>query len=269
MRLLQSVRSALVLALLLPLSAAAVDWQPLLQSDHRAAESRARDQYRHPQQTLEFFDVQPQQTVVEVWPGAGGWYTEILAPLLREHGRLYAAQFDPHSSSDYYRSSVVKFKRKLDGDPAVYDRVVVTTLEAPAFTDIAPAGSADRVLTFRNVHNWLKAGTAPEVFAACYRALKPGGYLGVVEHRARPGTDLQTMKDSGYVTEAEVKKLAQDAGFRFVAASAINANPRDDAHHPRGVWTLPPSLALGEQDRARYLAIGESDRMTLKFIKPE
>jgi predicted methyltransferase len=258
----------IVLACLLPLTATAFDWNSVLQGDQRSAQNRARDEYRHPQQTLDFFAVQPQHTVVEVWPGASGWYTEILAPLLREKGKLYAAQFNPQGAVPYYREGVASFKAKLAQRPDIYDRVTVTVLDAPAHTDIAPAGSADRVLTFRNVHNWLKAGTAEQVFAAFYRALKPGGYLGVVEHRAKPDADLQAMIDSGYVTEAKVKALAAGAGFRFVAASPINANPKDDTHHPAGVWTLPPTLRLGAENRAQYLAIGESDRMTLKFIKP-
>ena len=247
--------------------AQAVDWQPILQGKHRAAENVARDRYRHPQQTLEFFDVQPAQTVVEISPGTG-WYTEILAPLLRDNGRLYAAHFDPASKVPYFQQSLNGFKAKLAATPAVYDRVELTVMAPPDRLDIAPAGSADRVLTFRNVHNWLKAGTAEPVFAAMFAALKPGGVLGVVEHRAKPGATLQVMMDSGYVTEAKVKELAAAAGFRFVGASEVNANPRDDTDHPGGVWTLPPTLRLGEQGRDRYLAIGESDRMTLKFEKP-
>jgi predicted methyltransferase len=138
----------------------------------------------------------------------------------------------------------------------------------PSYTVIAPAGSVDVVLTFRNVHNWMKAGNESAILAAIYSALKPGAVLGIVEHRAKPGTDEQTMIASGYVTEARVKEMAASAGFEFVAGLEINANPKDSADYPKGVWTLPPSLRLGDEDRDRYIAIGESDRMTLKFVKP-
>lgn len=241
---------------------------PILAGDWRSEAHRARDRYRHPRQTLAFFGVRPDQTIVEIWPGGEGWYTEILAPLVRERGRLYAAHFSADAKSDFYRRSRRQFDAKLVARPDVYDRVVVTTLQPPGAMDIAPPGSADRVLTFRNVHNWLKAGTAQEVFAAFYRALKPGGVLGIVEHRARPGTPERQMIESGYVTQARVIWLAQDAGFEYLGSSEVNANPRDDTDHPAGVWTLPPTLRLGDRDRAVWLAIGESDRMTLRFAKP-
>ena len=242
-------------------------WSAILDGEHRSAKNKARDVYRHPQQTLAFFGVKADDTVVEIWPGRG-WYTEVLAPLLRDNGRLYAAHFNADASVAYYRRSFAGFQLKLVEHPAVYDQVTVTTLAPPNYTTIAPAGSADKVLTFRNVHNWLKSGTEKQVFAAMFAALKPGGVLGVVEHRAKPGTDLQTMIKSGYVTEQKVKELAAEAGFKFVTSSQINANPNDSADHPAGVWTLPPSLRLGDKERSRYQAIGESDRMTLKFVKP-
>lgn len=243
-------------------------WQNALDGPQRTAENRARDEYRHPEATLNFLGVTPQQTVVEIWPGRGGWYTQILAPLLRDEGQLYAAHWAADSRVPFFRDSRAQYDAMLAASPAVYDRVVVTVLEPPGALDIAPPASADRVLTFRNVHNWLKAGTAEQVFSAMYRALKPGGLLGVVEHRAPAGTPMQAMIDSGYVTEAAVIGLAEAAGFELVGQSEINANPRDDARHPKGVWTLPPSLRLGDVDRETYLAIGESDRMTLKFRKP-
>jgi len=151
----------------------------------------------------------------------------------------------------------------------LFDRVVATELSIPERTEIAPPGTADMVLTFRNVHNWMKGDYAPQMFKAMFDALKPGGVLGVVEHRAKAGTSVEKMIESGYVTEMEVKRLAKDAGLRFVASSEVNANPRDTADHPLGVWTLPPTLRLGDKDRGKYIAIGESDRMTLKFIKPK
>ena len=237
-------------------------------SPTRTEAFRARDDYRHPQETLAFFNVQPNMTVVEIWPGAG-WYTEILAPYLKPQGQYIAAGFALNEASPNYQGRLTTaFIEKLRAQPALYDKVGITALGKPDHYTIAPAGSADRVLTFRNVHNWLDAGNAPQVFAAMFAALKPGGVLGVVEHRAAPGTSLEQMKDSGYVTEDEVKRLALQAGFRFESASEINANPKDTKDYAKGVWTLPPVLALKELDRAKYLAIGESDRMTLRFIKP-
>lgn len=240
---------------------------PILLGEHRTQAYVARDVYRHPYQTLQFFGLNQQSTVVEIWPG-GGWYTELLAPYLQERGLFYAAHFSATSSIPFYRSNRVKFEQKLAANPDVYDKVKITTLMPPEQVKIAPDNSADFVLTFRNVHNWLKAGKEEAVFNAMYAALKPGGVLGVVEHRAKPGTSDESMIRSGYVTEAVVMQLAAEVGFEFVAASEINANPKDSAVHPYGVWTLPPTLRGGSEGRDTYLAIGESDRMTLKFIKP-
>ncbi len=235
-------------------------------STHRSAENKARDKYRHPVETLTFFGIEPDMTVVEISPGAG-WYTEILAPYLKANGTYYAAGFDPASKVDYYRKSAAKFQQKLAQDPVNYERVKTTIFAPPAQTDIAPEGSADMVLTFRNVHNWLSAGSADAAFAAFHRALKPGGVLGVVEHRAEAEADPEAIAKSGYVREADVIALAEKAGFELVESSEINANPRDTKDHPKGVWTLPPTLRLGDEDREKYEAIGESDRMTLKFRK--
>jgi len=220
---------------------------------------KARDRYRHPLEGLEFFGLKPDMTVVEIWP-SGGWWTEILAPYLRAHGKYYAAMQPP------FRDAA--FHDKLAAAPQYYDRVIVTKAGPPANWRIAPPGSADLVLTFRNVHNWLRAGDEKKMFAAMYRALKPGGVLGLVEHRAAPGTTRDDWVKTGYVSEDFVISLAREAGFRLVTKSEINANPKDAKNYPGGVWTLPPTLALGRKDRARYLAIGESDRMTLKFVKP-
>ncbi len=243
------------------------DLDSILQGVHREAGNPARDPFRHPGETLAFFGVEPGHSVVEVWPGKG-WYTEILAPWLRDRGTLYAAHFDNDSKIQYFRDTRQAFDYKLAANPDLYDQVQVTELEPPAEVDIAPEASADRVLTFRNVHNWLKSGKAEAVFQAMFKALKPGGVLGVVEHRAAPGTSMAEQIKSGYVTEAKVKELAQAAGFAFVAASEINANPKDSKDHPAGVWTLPPTLRLQDENLAQYTAIGESDRMTLKFVKP-
>jgi predicted methyltransferase len=241
--------------------------EEILQSPHRSATHKARDIYRHPKQTLTFFDIKPYMTVVEIWPGAG-WYTEILAPYLKQEGLLYAAHFSPESTIPYFKNSALKFRQKLAAEPEIYGRVKVTVLEPPKYLEIAPAGSADRVLTFRNVHNWLKAGVEDQVFAAIYKALRPGGLFGVVEHRANDELPVEAQAESGYVHEKTVIAIAERAGFKLLDKSDINRNPKDDTRHPKGVWTLLPTLRLGEQDKAKYQAIGESDRMTLKFIKP-
>ena len=241
----------------------------LLEGSHRTSEERSRDIYRHPVETLQFFDVQPDMTVVEIWPGAGGWYTSLLAPYLYEKGTFYAAQFPEDSDIAFYRRSVTRFKEKLAAHPGVYDHVRITALYPPAYTTIAPAGTADRVLTFRNVHNWAKSGKAEAVFASFYAALKPGGILGVVEHRAPEVRPFERQIETGYMSEGYVIELAGKAGFKLLDRSEINANPKDQANHPAGVWSLPPTLRQEDQDREKYLAIGESDRMTLKFIKPE
>jgi predicted methyltransferase len=240
---------------------------PVLDSEVRSEAQRARDQYRHPAETLEFFELSPTMSVVEIWPGKGGWYTEILAPLLREQGMLYAAHWDSESDVEYFRRGRAEFDKKLAAYPQVFDRVEVTVLEPPVEISISAGNKVDRILTFRNVHNWLKAGTAETIFKVMYDALKPGGLLGVVEHRAKDGTSDELMIKSGYMTETRVIELATGAGFDFVGSSEINANPLDDADHPNGVWSLPPGLRGGDEDRDDWIAIGESDRMTLKFRK--
>ncbi len=262
-----SIIVAIVIGLVACIQPAQPQWSDMEASEHRSHANRMRDEYRHPTETLAFFEVEPCHTVVEIWPGAG-WYTEVLAPVLRSCGALYAAHFDPNSDIGYYQKSLAAYKEKLAEYPRIYDAVVLSVLQPPKFTRMISPGTADRVLTFRNVHNWLKAGTAEAVFASSFEALKPGGVLGVVEHRAKPGTSDEDMIRSGYVTEQKVIELATKAGFQLAARSEINANPLDDADHPKGVWTLPPSLRLGDEDRMKYLAIGESDRMTLKFVKP-
>jgi len=228
-----------------------------------------RDQYRHPVQTLEFFGFKPSMTVVEIAPG-GGWYSEILAPALKDHGTYYAAHFPADSSVGYYQRSLAGFKKKVAEDER-FSKVKITEFAPSTHLDIAPAGSADMVLTFRNVHNWYMSKdkeAAANAFKSFYTALKPGGTLGVVEHRLPEERDDEMQKSSGYMKQSVVVELAKKAGFELEASSDINANSLDTADHPKGVWTLPPSLRLGEQDAAKYKAIGESDRMTLKFKKP-
>jgi predicted methyltransferase len=247
-----------------PADTAALD--RLLTANHRTAESRARDQQRHPSETLSFFGVREDMTVVEVWPG-GGWYTELLAPYLRGRGRLYAAHLDP-AASEYARKTVDAFRAKLTARPDVYDKVVVTTLAAPpGASTIAPPASADMVVTFRNLHNWMMFGWQREAFQAMHAALKPGGILGVVEHRADPNRPQDPKAASGYVSEAYAIELIESVGFKLVARSDVNANPRDTKDYEKGVWTLPPTFAAGAANRDRYAAIGESDRFTLKFVK--
>ena len=235
-------------------------------ADHRAEKNSARDEYRNPVATLEFFELAEDQAVVEIWPG-GGWYAEILAPYVMDKGQYYAAHFDPNAGIDFYTRYQKKFAEKMAANPDVYGKAKLTAFYPPNKVNTVK-GSADRVLTFRNVHNWMKSGFAQEAFDEFYAMLKPGGLLGVVEHRAKEGTDLDTMIKSGYVTELKVIEFAEKAGFKLVAASEINSNPKDSADHPKGVWTLPPRLALGDEKREHYQAIGESDRMTLKFVKP-
>jgi predicted methyltransferase len=249
-------------------AATAAAIEAVLAAEHRGAENRARDSHRHPLETLLFFGIKPDMTVVEVWPGPGGWYTEILAPLLAERGKLYAAQLAPAPGNPYVTQSLKTFADKLAARPDLYARVDVTAFEpgAPG-SPIAPAGSADLVVTFRNLHNWMSLGVAKEAFEAMHRALKPGGVLGVVEHRGDPAKPQDSRAPSGYVNEEFAIALIQSAGFELVARSEINANPRDTKDHPQGVWTLPPNYRLGNRDREKYEAIGESDRFTLKFRK--
>lgn len=239
-------------------------------STSRSISNIMRDAHRNPAQTLSFFALKPEHTVVEIWPG-GGWYTEILAPLLREDGKLIAAHFDPEGGPEYFAKSRSEYERKLQSRANVYDRVELATLNYDPEQQIAEPNSADRVLTFRNVHNWLASGMddTKAVFQKMHDVLKPGGMMGLVEHRARPGSSLEDMVKTGYVDEQLVVDLAEEAGFELVSRSPINQNAQDLADHPHGVWSLPPTLRGGTEDRARYMGIGESDRMTLLFVKPE
>ncbi|MCS5592955.1 MAG: methyltransferase domain-containing protein [Porticoccaceae bacterium] len=226
----------------------------------------SRDQFRHPVETLSFFGITPEMNVVEISPG-GGWYTEILAEYLT--GPLFAAHYDPNAERAYYRNSQGKFATKMASDPALYGNVKMHIFDATNEILNTEDSSADAVVTFRNVHNWLGTSSESKAFALFFKTLKPGGILGVVEHRAPVGTDRKTMKESGYMTQDYVIELGRRAGFIFEQSSEVNANPKDTADHLEGVWTLPPSLVLGKQDREKYVTIGESDRMTLRFRKPK
>ncbi|MEJ7934192.1 methyltransferase [Sphingobium sp. AN558] len=223
----------------------------------RTPDNSVRDRYRHPAQTLGFFGITPTQTVVEYAPG-GGWYTEILAPLLRDHGTFYALQPTGRGLDGY--------KGFLAAKPAIYDKVKLIAF--PDDTATIPAGSVDTVLTFRNIHNMVMGGTEAATFKAFYAMLEPGGTLGIVDHRLPESRDSALEKTSGYLKVSTVRRIAQAAGFEFAGASEVNANPKDTADWEKGVWTLPPTLRNGEVDKAKYLAVGESDRMTLKFRKP-
>jgi predicted methyltransferase len=247
--------------------AVAGEWRP--------AEQKARDVWRRPVETLSFFGVENDDVVVELFPGAG-WYTNILAPYLKSGGGvLYAALPDP-AASDYARQNVEAFRAAFVDRPQNYGDVRITVASRDNPDGIAPDGSADVVLTFRNVHNWMAGGYADKIFRDAFRALKPGGVLGVEEHRLASSDDQDLLARSGYVQESYVIQLAQAAGFVFEEASEINANPNDTKDHPLGVWMLPPNLRAPEAgspeaatyDRAKYEAIGESDRMTLRFRKP-
>jgi predicted methyltransferase len=282
-------RSASRFALILGLCAAACDAssggraaQPSVDAELRTAiagtarteEERARDVFRHPRETLEFFGLRDDMHVVELW-APDGFYTAILAPVLRDHGELSVTYLDPNGEfaarlaqpKAWQMKASRRYIERLERSPDVYGRVKHLILKPPNFS-FGPDASADLVLTFRNVHNWVPEGYEDAIFAAAYRALKPRGVFGVVDHRGAPGMSTKQIEDTGYIPEETVVALATKAGFRLAGRSEINANPKDTKDYPEGVWTLPPFYALKDVDRAKYAAIGESDRMTLKFVKP-
>ncbi len=254
-----------------PAAAFAAKFDTVLAGAQRSEANRARDQYRHPRETLTFFGIKPGQTVIEISPG-GGWYTEILGPLLKGDGTLIAAVGNPatgtsEGAKNYMTRNNDALRAKLAADAASYDGVVVREYDVtnPSFGE---PGSADLVVTFRNVHNWTGDGVDQQMFKGFFDVLKAGGTLGVVEHRANPGTDAKQSAETGYINEEYVIGLATAAGFQLAEKSEINANPKDTKDYPKGVWTLPPTLAAGDTDKDKYVAIGESDRMTLRFVKP-
>lgn len=252
-----------------------LDWA--VAGEWRSAADRSRDAARHPQETLRFFGLQPRMTVVEFWPG-GGWYTDILAPYLKEGGgKYYAAGFQTGPGADPAQAILMAaYQERFSANRRLYGEIEFTAF-GPTSGPVAPPGSADMVLFMRGIHAWMAAGIHEKAFADAYAALRPGGILGVEQHRLAPDADQDPAAANGYVQEAFVKQLAAEAGFAFVAASEINANERDTRDHPFGVDTLPPQRLTAPQgqppdpafDRSKYDAIGESDRMTLKFRKPE
>lgn len=246
------------------------------EGDHRSESNRARNSHRNTAETLTFFGLEPDMTVVEIWPG-GGWYTEILAPVLRDEGELIVADFPEDTDSDYLSRVSEAYRAKLEAEPSVYDQVEVIGFGKAGRFDLGPSGSADLVLLPRQFHNFIRDESVDEMLAAVHDVLKPGGVLGVVQHRARADAAPESEERSGYVRESYVVEQAEAAGFRLDARSEINANPNDEADHPGGVWSLPPSLALCRdiedaeakaECEATWQEIGESDRMTLRFVKP-
>ena len=236
------------------------DLEAAINSNDRDSKNINRDEYRNPYETLSFFGIKSNMKVVELSPG-GGWYTEILANYLHDPGVLIAAHFDKDSERAYFKRGRANYEKKMSSN-SMYDNVKIVDLSST----LANPQSVDAVLTFRNLHNWL-GSQIDLIFSNSYKVLKPGGIMGVVEHRAKPGTSLEEMKKSGYVTEEYAIKIAKKHGFKLVSKSEINANPKDTKDHPKGVWTLPPNLRLKEVDKEKYLEIGESDRMTLLFKK--
>ena len=254
----------LLLTLILSLSVFSIsahDLKGAISSEDRTPANKLRDSERNPYETLSFFGIESDMTIVELSPG-GGWYTEILANYIHYPGTLIAAHFSADSERAYFKRSRANFEKKIAENP-MYGRVEIVDLDS----ELADEATVDAVLTFRNLHNWL-GSPMDNIFSNTYRALKPGGIFGVVEHRAKPGPSMELMKKSGYVTEEHAIKIAKKHGFELISKSEINANPKDTADHPKGVWTLPPNYRLKDVDRDKYSEIGESDRMTLLFKKP-
>lgn len=234
--------------------------------DNRSEANKARDAYRRPVETLSFFGIKNNMTVIENWPG-GGWYTEILAPYLKNKGQLIAATYDrnPESQQPWMKRLNQNFDDRFVSHPEIYGNIKVVGLLPADNPELAPAESVDAILDFRNAHNWIKAD-ADNMIMAWHMALKPGGIVGLVDHRM--DDDKPYNPDNGYVHEQQIIAAMARHGFKLEARSDLNRNPKDTKDHPKGVWTLPPTLTLKEQDRDKYLAIGESDRMVLKFVKP-
>lgn len=246
--------------------------------EHRSQENSDRNRYRHPVGTLTFLGLEDGMTVMEIWPGAG-WYTEILAPAIRHHGQLVVAAYDvdvPDQPQYRYRLQKALLD-KFAARPEIYDQVAIAPFSPPGSASLGDAESVDLILTFRNTHGWISDGLADMIFSEFTRVLKPGGILGLVQHRAEQGADPKISSGTGYVSEQAVIDLARKAGLYLEARSDVNANPADSKDYGKGVWSLPPGLAMCDEIsdgdeieacREKYRAIGESDRMTLRFRKP-
>ncbi len=260
----------------------AADFATVLAMPHRSAENKSRDAARHPAETLAFFEVRPESTVVELWPG-GGWYSEILAPYVAGKGKLVVTVFDPNGPKEYYGTAQSqKLLDRFAAEKAVFGDVGTATVKQDVQLgpdgkvakivvhpfELVPPGTADVVLTFRNSHGWYRSDSIGAIYKSAFDALKPGGIFGVEQHRANKDADPNTTAEKGYLPEHTVIAAAEAAGFELVDKSEINANPKDTKDHPNGVWSLPPSLDGGDVDKDKFIAIGESDRMTLKFRKP-
>jgi predicted methyltransferase len=241
-----------------------------MEGEHRSDSNKARNEYRHPVETLEFFGIEDGMTVMEIWPG-GGWYTEILAPAMRDHGNLIIATWDPQveGQSSYRYELPKKMEENFAQHPEIYNQVTFEYFSPPESPSLGDAESLDVIVTFRNTHGWVGADQAQNIFNEFARVLKSGGILGVVQHRAEDGVDPKESAKQGYVSESAVKEIAANAGFKFIESSEVNANPKDTKDHVDGVWTLPPGYSQGDKDKEKYAAIGESDRMTLRFRKAD
>lgn len=236
--------------------------------DHRSDKNKARNKYRHPVGTLAFFGLKPDMTVLEIGPG-GGWYTEVIAPAMRDSGVYVAGSYDVkvEGQAKYrYRQHQALLDNIVD-QADLYGKIKVANYSPPQSRNLWKENSVDMVLTFRSTHGWVREGMVDDVYADFFKVVKPGGILGVVQHRAPAGGDAVEWSKKGYVPESRVIEAAEKAGFTLEAKSEINANPKDSKDYKEGVWTLPPTLTLGQEDREKYAAIGESDRMTLRFVK--
>ena len=239
----------------------------VLAGSQRSAADRSRDQYRHPKATLLFFGIRPNTRVLQVWPESG-WYTEILAPLVRAKGRYFAGVIAPDPGSRFLQARRAKYQRQLASRPDLYGGVKMVTFPLDG-RDVLPPGAVDMVLSFGDLHEWLALGDAQEALATIYRVLPPGGVFGVVDNRGDPALPQDAQAKNGYVRQDYAIRMIEAAGFRLVATSEVNANPKDTKNYAAGVWALPPDYRLGDIDRAKYEGIGESDRFTLKFVKPK
>ena len=237
-----------------------------LAGSNRSPNNRARDRWRAPRESLSFFGIQPNHTVVEILPGSVGYWLEILAPYLKDNGKYVAGGRGEEEKRESYIVDHDRLLAKLAADPATYGKVEVTRFN-PTTRVAAPDASADFVLTFRNLHNWIDRDQIEGALEAFRKALKPGGVLGVSDHRGRTDMSQDAQMKSGYIRQDYAIALIEKAGFKLAGTSEAKANPKDTKDHPAGVWTLPPSYRLKDQDREKYAAIGESDRFLLKFVK--